>query len=320
MNFVDSKCHEPNVHIAEVSALDAAQARAFALRVLEVDGVEPFGEAFDRGFADVSFGHRHFAAHSEAGELIALGAVADDAIELAVAPACRRRGIGTALLKTIDEAVGQQLPVWAHGNIAGAEQLATQTNRGLIRQLLQMKVGGGALTAAAEGVGKREGFSLLNLAQARQQWGTEAVDRAWLRVNNEAFDWHPEQGGWTLEQLRRGQDTDWFDPEGVLFAVAGGGDGSEQSAEDVVGFHWTRWHSEQGMPTGEVYVIGLADKAQGRGLGAWLTAAGLWFLVKRGARQVLLYVEGDNVAAVKTYERLGFEVSREDVMYGATGV
>lgn len=136
--------------------------------------------------------------------------------------------------------------------------------------------------------------------------GADAVDRAWLAVNNEAFDWHPEQGGWDLAQLERARDVDWFDPEGVFFAV-------DDETGEILGFHWTKWH---GDATGEVYVIGLAGAARGRGIGGWLTRVGMAHLRDRGARRVLLYVEGDNGPAVRTYEKTGFDVTRTDVMYG----
>ena len=66
---------------------------------------------------------------------------------------------------------------------------------------------------------------------------------------------------------------------------------------------------------GEVYIVGVDPRAQGRGLGATLTLVGLHHLAKRGAATVLLYVEADNSQAVKTYRRLGFDVFSADVAY-----
>ena len=66
---------------------------------------------------------------------------------------------------------------------------------------------------------------------------------------------------------------------------------------------------------GEVYVVGVDPAAQGRGLGATLTLVGLHHLADRGLQTVMLYVEADNSAAVKTYQRLGFEIFSVDVAY-----
>ena len=52
--------------------------------------------------------------------------------------------------------------------------------------------------------------------------------------------------------------------------------------------------------------------------GATLTLVGLHHLADRGLQPtVMLYVEADNSAAVKTYQRLGFEIFSVDVAYAA---
>ena len=70
---------------------------------------------------------------------------------------------------------------------------------------------------------------------------------------------------------------------------------------------------------GEVYVVGVDPSAQGSGLGGLLTSVGVAFLARRlaGAAQptVMLYVESDNNAALRTYQRLGFTQHSVDTAY-----
>ena len=66
---------------------------------------------------------------------------------------------------------------------------------------------------------------------------------------------------------------------------------------------------------GEVYVVGLADAYRGRRLGGPLLNAGPQRMTEKGAERVILYVEADNVPAVKAYERLGFDIAENHVVY-----
>jgi mycothiol synthase len=134
-------------------------------------------------------------------------------------------------------------------------------------------------------------------------------DAELLRVNNAAFAWHPEQSGWTLADIAERRGERWFDPRGLFMAL-------DEQTDKLLGFHWTKVHCDD---LGEVYVIGVDPAAQGRGLGATLTLVGLHHLAEKlsGAADptVMLYTEADNLAAVKTYERLGFDVFSVDAAY-----
>ncbi len=124
-------------------------------------------------------------------------------------------------------------------------------------------------------------------------------EEAWVRVNNRAFAWHPEQGGWTVDALRRRELEDWFSPEGFLLHEIDG---------ELAGFCWTKVHKDP-VPMGEIYVIAVDPDHGGKGLGRQLTAAGLQSLAQRGERTGMLFVDADNTTAVRLYEKLGFHVN-----------
>src|SRR5699024_11956344 len=56
-----------------------------------------------------------------------------------------------------------------------------------------------------------------NYTQSVERFGKEHVDQQWLKANNEAFSWHPEQGGWDMERLHRGMEPAWVDEKDVIF-------------------------------------------------------------------------------------------------------
>ncbi|MFC5746045.1 mycothiol synthase [Actinomadura rugatobispora] len=216
------------------------------------------------------------------------------AAELVVHPGHRGRGYGRALLRTVRERAAGPLRVWAHGDLPAAAKLAESEGLRRVRALYQMR------RPAADPLPETEvadGVRLRTFVPGQDE-------AAWLRVNGRAFADHPEQGAWTLDDVRQREAESWFDPSGFFLA---------ENDRGLAGFHWTKIHPD-GL--GEVYVVGVDPDAQGLGLGRTLTLAGLHHLRDRGVPAILLYVDESNTAAVRLYESLGFTRHTVDVMYG----
>jgi mycothiol synthase len=192
--------------------------------------------------------------------------------------------------------VGTGGTVWAHGDLPAARALAADLGLTAVRTLLNLRRPLAGLDPAPS---NPAGVTV------RTYTGPED-DAAILAVNNAAFSWHPEQGGWTGEQIDERTGADWFDPAGLFLAV-------DESGR-LLGFHWTKV-ADPAAGLGEVYIVAVSPEGQGRGLGRLLTAVGLDYLAGRGLAEVELYVEGDNVAALRTYNRLGFEENERHVAY-----
>lgn len=230
--------------------------------------------------------------------------------ELVVHPRHRRHGVATTLVGALLDRMNQagsdgaggthphrgRLRLWAHGEHPGAARLAERFGFTRARVLLRLRR---SLLSPLERTRLPEGVWLRHFVV-----GTD--EQRFVEVNNRAFAWHPEQGGWDVESVRIREAESWFDPEGFLLAV----DGDDR----LLGFHWTKVHSKS-EPIGEVYVLGVDPSAHGRGLGVGLTLAGLHYLRGKGLREVMLYVEADNEAAVAMYRKLGFTNWDTDVAY-----
>ena len=121
-----------------------------------------------------------------------------------------------------------------------------------------------------------------------------------IRINNAAFDWHPEQSGMTIESLTETQSEAWYADEDFRIL---------ETNNELRGFCWMKIHvpTNSTLKKGEIYVIAVDPSFQGQGLGRQLALSGLEWLSKKKIREVFLYVESDNYPALKTYDSLGFE-------------
>jgi mycothiol synthase len=297
-----------------VGPLDADEVRAvsaLAEAATEADGVRPLSEHVmlhlryggDERVRNVLVwkGPRLLAY----GHLDVTDAVAGASAEMVVHPAYRRHGLGRLLVATIRaETADGRLRLWAHGGHRGAAALAADLGFRQSRALWQMRR---SLYAALPTVELPDGVTVRNFEPGRD-------DEAWVRLNGTAFAGHPEQGGWTVEDLHRRMAEPWFDPHGFFLAERG---------DRLAGFHWTKVHGGEGShhghdPIGEVYVLGVDPGERGTGLGRALTLVGLQHLRHLGLPDAMLYVDADNAAAIRLYQGLGFTRWETDLMFSIT--
>jgi mycothiol synthase len=229
--------------------------------------------------------------------------------ELVVHPMFRRRGLGRALVVAATEAAAEHNPtgrlrLWAHGDHPAASALALSLGFRRARILYQMRR---SLYAPLDPPVLPAGVTL-------RPFRPGADDEAWVQLNARAFADHPDQGRWTLKDLRVRMAEPWFDPDGFLIAERDG---------RPLGFHWTKVHGDLAHhheahhhdPIGEVYVLGVDPAAHGLGLGRALTLAGLRYLRGLGLDQAMLYVDEANERAIALYHIVGFARWSTDVSF-----
>ncbi|MEU4154623.1 mycothiol synthase [Streptomyces sp. NPDC026659] len=304
MSSDDSERAVPARSLETQAELTPEQTRAvldLLAAAAAVDGQQPVSE---QGRLQLRGGAREGVSHlllSYGDELVGYAQLEDTdpveapAAELVVHPAHRGHGHGRALGTALLAASGKRLRVWAHGGHPAARHLAQVLGLTLFRELRQMRRPLTGLELPDPVL--PEGVTVRAFVPGQDE-------TAWLAVNAAAFAHHPEQGSLTERDLADREAEPWFDPAGFFLAERGG---------ELIGFHWTKTHPEEGL--GEVYVLGVRPGSQGGGLGKSLTTTGLRHLAGRGLPTAMLYVDADNKAAVSVYERLGFTTHETDLMY-----
>ncbi|PWK90350.1 mycothiol synthase [Lentzea atacamensis] len=283
----------------ELTTDQAAEVGELLTAAEHTDGVAPVGEAVRLRMRPGATGSRHLLAHLN-GELAGYAHVdmigdsgGHKVAEFAVHPKYRHQGVGEALVKALPQ--DGSLRVWAHGGHPDAEKLAEKLGFRKVRELLRMRL---RVDSDLPEPQLPEGITIRPFVPGKDE-------AAVVYVNHRAFDWHPEQGSMSIEDVRAKEEEPWFDPAGFLLAF---------DADDrLAGFHWTKVHTPE---LGEVYVVGVDPDRQGGGLGKALTLAGLQHLREQQVKEVMLYVESDNAAAVRVYTKLGFTLWDADVQYG----
>lgn len=247
----------------------------------------------------------------------------DPSGELVVSPQHRRHGVGTQLWGALASEDGA-VRVWAHGWLPAAQALAASLGLVAVRELHKMAR---PLTPSdLAPVELPAGFRSRAFERGRDE-------DAWLSANAEAFAGHPEQGRLNRTDLEARMAQPWFDPSGFILLE------HEDQPGTVAAFHWTKIEpaptltgaadaerdrdgdggGSSSPAEGEVYALGVRPAYQGRGLARPLTRLGLAHLARRGVREAVLYVDGDNAAALATYRREGFRSIMVDVMYTRGG-
>ena len=229
--------------------------------------------------------------------------------ELVVHPEHRKKGIGQSLLAALHQRAGKTLRLWSHGDLLGAKNIAEKAGFIRTRTVIQMRR---SLNDPIPEISRE--IAIRNFLPG--------IDNdEWIALNNKAFESHPEQGNWSSRDLDVRTKEEWFDPQGFLIAEENG---------EMTGFCWTKIHGghthkhshseaeHDHDPIGEIYIMGVAPKFAGKGIGKAVTIAGLRYMRYQGIFSAMLYVDADNLAAIKLYQSLGFTEWGRDVLYRYT--
>ncbi|AYG02850.1 mycothiol synthase [Gryllotalpicola protaetiae] len=294
-----------------------------AIELVETDAsagaalLEPFDEQTS---FDVAAGRRRlFALRTTPDEVAAGSAVlGGGSLDLFVHQELRARGLGGAAAAELLKRAGDgPLTAWSHGDHPAARALAVRLGFARARTLLQLR-------------SPVDGFDRATPARTNiTTFRPGDDDAAWVALNARVFAWHAEQGGLTQADLKQREAEPWFRADDFLLARDDDG--------TMIGYCWlkiepdepsrrsaaagtaptagSRGEDARTMATGEIYVIGVAPEASGRGLGRTLMTAGLTRLRERGCAEAELYVEADNHNAVHLYRSLGFRDHRVHVQY-----
>lgn len=292
MHRIEMVSRLARAHLEQLSELIEAATRA--------DGHGPLGEhkflrlqrGDDLSLAVLAFGENRLAGYAHT-VTYGQGGSRHASCELVVHPQFRRLGFGRMLLShaMLHACVqsARRLDLWAYNGSAWSASVAEQFGFRPVRRLLHLRrrVGGSVSAPCVSGATIRP-------------FQPGADEESWLALNSRIFAQHPENGSWTMDDLRLRITQAWFHPDDLLMLEVGG---------ELAGFCWLKITGR----VGEIYVIGVTPELQGRGLGCALLAASFSRLSARGADTARIYVDESNERAVALYRSFGFRHHHTDL-------
>ena len=234
--------------------------------------------------------------------------VAGPSVEAVVHPNHRGKGLGSLILMEAIKVCGDKTRIWSHGDLPAAKAIAASLKLERLWANLQMSK------------------QLFEIEEVTPNYLIRGFlpgidDMAFLELNNKVFTDHPDQGGWSSENLRVRVNEEWFDEKGFFICEDKG---------KLIGFCWTKIHgahthlhdsnqTNHGHEAiGEIYVLAVDPVYRGKGIGKDLTIIGLNYLKYQGLSNAMLYVGVENTQALDLYKSLGFKHNSSDVIYKST--
>jgi mycothiol synthase len=225
-----------------------------------------------------------------------------------VLPEFRRRGVGGRLLERALESHDSRgtrvVDAWAQSDRRACVYLFESFGFKSVRVTSMMKkslVDLGSSFEEADGVCVRE-----------MRVGDDSEVSLLNRLDNEAFSEHFNYRPKSVEETRYGLfEMPWFKVQKVFFACAR----DEPVGYAIAGVD-VRLNEEKKVEYGWVLDVGVLKPHRRMGVGANLMLQSMRWLGAQGMRDVLLYVDDLNpTGAMKLYERLGFRVTRKNLIY-----
>lgn len=286
------------------------RSRAIIAAATLADGTPPFSDQVSLSLAQ---GRRLVIENDHA-----VGVIGEGELDLVVDPASRGQGFGRALLEELvsdySDSRLRPLRAWVHGVQPAAVSLLTRNHFAPARELLRLTLAPHKLAAAiAHSRPLPEGFTAQNFDLASPHQADE-----WVRVNAAAFVDHPEQGTVTRADFDALVSERWFLESDLRLAYH---QNATTGSPELAGFAWVKTtpSSDVSDQTDEIetelYVLGVAPKFAGVGLGAALLGESFVSMANHSPDRITLYVDGENSSALNLYLRAGFEIEQRSIQY-----